>query len=191
LKKFIYVSTDEVYGECEEQKSEGDILAPRNPYSASKAFGSLLHVAYENTYPNFKGKLAETRFCNVFGPRQDIAKIMPKIKKSIEEGHPIPVHNEGAGYREYIYVKNIPPAIDLILEKGTGVYNITLNDGFKVKELIRKAEELTGKKVVIQPSERPGMDMKYQMDASRIKELGWTPLYTFEQGLKEYLSQLS
>lgn len=188
LKKFIYVSTDEVYGECETQMKEMDRLEPRNPYSASKAVGSLVRIAYENTYPSLHGKTAETRFCNVFGPRQDIAKIFPKIKKSVEEGISIPVHNEGKGYREYIYVKNIPPAIDLILHEGHGVYNLTLNDGFTVKELIDKTQEVTGKEVPTHPSERPGMDMKYQMDGSRIRELGWEPLYSFEEGLREYLN---
>jgi nucleoside-diphosphate-sugar epimerase len=188
LKKFIYVSTDEVYGECEVKKKEGDILYPKNPYSCSKAAGSLMHIAYENTYPQLRGKIAETRFCNVFGPRQDTRKIMPLIKHALESGESIPVHNEGKGYREYIYVKNIPPAVEYILQKGEGVYNLTLNDGFTVKELIERAEKVTGKKVPTMPANRPGMDMKYQMDSTRIQiELGWKPLYPFEEGLAEYL----
>lgn len=189
LKKFIYVSTDEVYGECEEKKKEGDVLHPKNPYSASKAAGSLIHMAYENTYPELQGKIAETRFCNVFGPRQDTRKIIPLIKYALERGKPIPLHNGGTGYREYIYVKNIPPAIELILEKGLGVYNLTMNDGLTVRQLIERAEKVTGKKVPTYESNRPGMDLKYQMDASRIcNELGWKPLCGFDEGLEEYLS---
>lgn len=187
LKKFIYISTDEVYGECEHPMKESEVLLPKNPYSASKAIGSIIRPAYANTY-GLMDKTAETRFCNVFGPRQDIAKIMPKIKRALDTGEAIPVHNEGKGYREYIYVKNIPPAIDLILEKGTGVYNITLNDGFTVKELIEKTESVSGKKIPTKTAERPGMDLKYQMDATRIRELGWKPLYSFEEGLKEYFT---
>ncbi len=189
LKKFIYVSTDEVYGECENRKKENDMIFPKNPYSCSKAVGSLLRITYENTYEQLKNKTAETRFCNVFGPRQDKRKIMPAIKESIENGYSIPLHNEGTGYREYIYVKNIPPAIDLILEKGNQTYNVTLNDGLTVRQLIEKAEKVTGKKVTTHPNNRPGMDMKYQMDNARIMELGWKPLYNFEQGLKEYLCE--
>lgn len=189
LKKLIYVSTDEVYGECEHQKSEEEIMFPKNPYSCSKAAGSLLRIAYDNTYASLKDKTAETRFCNVFGPRQDSAKIMSAIKRSIKGEYSIPLHGGGGGYREYIYVKNIPPAIELILEKGDRTYNLTSNDGFTVKELIEKAEKVAGKKVVTHPGDRPGMDMKYQMDATRIKELGWKPLYSFEEGLKEYLCE--
>lgn len=188
LKKFIYVSTDEVYGECETKKKEGDILHPKNPYSCSKAAGSLMHITYENTYSELRGRIAETRFCNVFGPRQDTRKIMPLIKHALDTGSSISVHNEGKGYREYVYVKNIAPAIELILEKGEGVYNLTLNDGFTVKELIERAEKVTGKKVPTHPANRPGMDMKYQMDGTRIQtELGWKPQYQFDEAIKEYL----
>ena len=187
LKKLIYVSTDEVYGECDHRMSEDEIILPRNPYSCAKAAGSLIRISYENTYPSLKGKTAETRFCNVFGLRQDTTKIMSAIKKSIEEGGSIPLHQDGKGYREYIYIKNIPPAIDLILEKGLGVFNVTLNDGFTTQELIKKAEKVTGRKINTHPSHRSGMDMKYQMDSSRIRELGWKPPYSFEEGLKEYL----
>lgn len=189
LKKFIYVSTDEIYGECEHKKKEDEIIFPKNPYSCSKAFGSLMRITYDSTYDELKSKTAETRFCNVFGQRQDKRKIMPAIKESLAGQYSIPLHNDGVGYREYIYVKNIPPAVDLILEKGEGVYNVTLNDGFSVRQLIALAEEVTGKKALTHPSNRPGMDMKYQMDNSRIKALGWQPLYTFKQGLEEYLCE--
>jgi dTDP-D-glucose 4,6-dehydratase len=123
------------------------MLAPRNPYSCSKAMGSLMRISYDNTYAALKGKTAETRFCNVFGPRQDTRKIMPIIKRALEAGAPVPVFDTGESYREYIYVDNIPPAIDLILEKGTGVYNVTNNDGYTVKSLIKKAEEVAKKSV--------------------------------------------
>jgi dTDP-D-glucose 4,6-dehydratase len=189
LKKYIYVSTDEVYGECDVRKNEHDPMLPRNPYSASKAAGSLLRIAYENTYKHMQGAMAETRFCNVFGPRQDVRKILPIIKESVETGKPVPMFDTGGSYREYIYVKNIPPAIEKILEEGTGIYNVTLNDGYTVKDLIAKAEEVSGKKIATVLSHRPGIDMKYQMDSSRMLALGWLPTYTFERGLKEYLEQ--
>ena len=189
LKKLIYVSTDEVYGECEHRKKEEEIMFPKNPYSCSKAAGSILRISYDNTYASLKDKTAETRFCNVFGPRQDSAKIISAIKRSLNGEYSIPLHGGGGGYREYTYVKNIPPAIELILEKGDRTYNLTSNDGFTVRELIQKAEKVTGKKITTHPGNRPGMDMKYQMDATRIKELGWKPLYSFEEGLKEYLCE--
>ena len=188
VKKFLYVGTDEVYGECDHPMREDEIILPRSPYSCSKAFGSLMRVAYDNTYPHLQGKTAEIRMCNVFGPRQDTRKILPQIKASLAGGHTIPLHNDGEGYREYIYVKNIPPVIELILEKGTGVYNVGEERGLTVRELIARAERDTGKKVTTHPSHRSGMDRKYQTDSTRVKELGWKPLYSFEQGLEEYLA---
>lgn len=187
LKKLLYVSTDEVYGECEYLKKEEDIIFPKNPYSASKAVGSLLRLAYDNTYSYLKDKTCETRFCNVVGGRQDSRKVLPRIIKSIQDGTPMPVHNGGTGKREYIYVKNIPPVIDLLLEKGDRTYNVTNNDLLSVNELIEKVESLTGKKITKTESHRPGMDNIYQMDATRLKNLGWKPLYSLDEGLKEYL----
>ena len=187
LKKFLYVSTDEVYGECEHKKTESEIILPKNPYSCSKAVGSLMRYAYDNSFKELANKTVETRFCNVFGPRQDKRKILPAIKESLEGNYSIPLHQGGKGYREYVYVKNIPPAIDLIIEKGDGTYNLTLNDGYTVEELITIAEKVSGKKCTTHPSYRQGMDLKYQMDASKLEKLGWKPLYTFEEGLAEYL----
>jgi len=191
LVRLLYVSTDEVYGECEHRKDETEILFPRNPYSCSKAVGSLFRIAYDNSFKELFDKTSETRFCNVFGPRQDKRKILSAIKQSMLGKYSIPLHDGGTGYREYIYVKNIPPVIDLILKskKGNRVFNVTLNDGYTVKELIKAAEEVCGMKCQTHSSHREGMDMKYQMDSSRLRELGWKPLYSFKKGLKEYLCQ--
>ena len=188
LKKFMYVSTDEIYGECEHAMREDEMLAPRSPYACSKAAGSLMHSAYKNTYPSLAGKTVEIRPCNAFGPRQDTPKILSRIKESMKTGEPVPLHNDGKGYREFIYVKNIPPAIDLILEKGEGVYNVGSGVGFTVVELIKKVEEVTGKKIATTPAHRSGMDMRYETDSSRLQSLGWRPQYSFEEGLKEYFS---
>ncbi len=187
LKKLVYISTDEVYGECDHLKTEDEILFPKNPYSFSKAYGSLLRIAYDNTYPELKNKTAETRFCNVFGPRQDERKIMPLIKRAIKDGTPVPLHNGGGGYREYIYVLNIPPIVEEIMRHGNRTYNVTLNDGFTVKELIAEVEHITGKKVPTVPAERAGMDMKYQMNATRVLELGCDYEWDFDFGIKDYL----
>jgi dTDP-glucose 4,6-dehydratase len=187
LKKIMYVSTDEIYGECDHPMREDEMLSPRSPYACSKAAGSLMKTTYENTYPSLQGKIIEIRPCNNFGPRQAPEKILARIKQSYVSGEPVPLHNEGVGYREFLYVKNVPPAIDLILERGEGVYNIGLRDGITMVDLIKKVESITGRKIVTIPATRSGMDMKYQIDSSRIVELGWKPEYSFEDGLREYL----
>lgn len=186
LKKLLYVSTDEVLGNCEYNKTEEDIIFPKNPYAASKAVGSLLRLAYDNTYESIKDKTCETRFCNVVGERQDPRKILPAIIKGIKEDSPVPVHNGGTGYREYIFVENIPPLIDLLLEKGDRVYNVTQNEGFTVNELVEKCEQIIGKKIKTTESHRPGMDTAYRMDSSRVRSLGWQPVISFEDGIRKY-----
>lgn len=182
LKKLVYISTDEVYGECEHKKKEDEILFPKNPYALSKSMGSLLRLTYDNTYPELKDKTAETRFCNVFGPRQDARKILANLKTHSN----IEVHNGGEGYREYLYVKNIPQAVELVMLKGYRTYNITLNEGFTVNELIEMVNKIKPIKII--EGNRPGMDLKYQMDNSRIVELGWKPEYNFLDGIFEYFN---
>src|SRR3989338_7161117 len=180
LKKIMYVSTDEIYGECDHPMREDEMLAPRSPYACSKAAGSLMRVAYENTYPILLGRTVEIRPCNIFGPRQAREKILARIKESLQTGEPLPLHNEGKVYREFLYVKNIPSALDLVLEKGDGVYNVGAAEGHTVLELIEKVEKITGKKIRTIPERRSGMDMRYETDSTRIKALGWKPSYTFD-----------
>lgn len=189
LKRLLYASTDEVYGECDHAKGEEEIIFPKNPYSVSKAFGSILRLAYDNTYPELRDKTCETRFCNVFGPRQDARKILPAIKRALQGGAPVVLHNEGKGFRQFIHVEEIPPVIDLLLEKGHRTYNITTAEGFTVLELIGIAEKITGKKVPTTPGKRSGMDMRYEMSPARIHmEFGWKPEQTFEDRFAPYLS---
>jgi len=185
LKKLVYISTDEVYGECEVRKTEEDIIFPKNPYACSKAFGSLVRITYDNTYPELKNKTAETRFCNVVGNRQDDRKILPRIITSIKNNTAIPVHNGGKGYREYIHVENIPEAVELVMLKGDRTYNVTLNDGYTVLQLITECAKILGREIPTVESNRPGMDLKYQMDNSRILALGWKPKISFIDGLKQ------
>jgi len=191
LKRLIYVSTDEVYGECEHRKREDEIIFPRNPYSLSKAVGSLMRLAYDNTYKDLHDKTSETRFCNVFGPRQDTRKIIPAIKHALDTDTPLPVHNDGKGYREYIYIKEIPPVIEkILLDTREGrTFNVTANYGYTVEQLILMAVDITGKQITAVPSERSGMDVKYQMSNERLHNtFEWQPQYTFKEAFAAYLA---
>jgi len=189
LKKLLYVSTDEVYGECDHPKREDEIIFPKNPYSLSKAFGSLLRLAYDNTYRELRDKTVETRFCNVFGARQDDRKIIPAIKRALNGGKPLSLHNGGAGFRQYIHVSEIPPLIDLLLERGSRTYNITSGEGYTVRQLVDMAEEITGKTVPFTVGNRSGMDVKYEMSSKRLTEsFGWSPSKTFREHYQEYLT---
>lgn len=187
LKKLIYIATDECYGECEYRKNERDILFPRNPYALSKAIGSLMRITYDSNFKELTNKTCETRFCNIFGPRQDDRKIIPAIKRALDTGEPLDLHNGGTGYREWLYVKEIPLVMDLLLEKGNRVFNVTANNGYTVRELVDLAQHITGKKIKITNGERKGMDLQYKMDAARIRELGWKSQYNFTKAFKAYV----
>lgn len=181
LEKLLYVNTDEVYGECEFPKTEEDLMFPRNPYAASKAMCSYIRTSYDSTYSELHNKTAEVRMCNIFGSRQDKRKILPLLFHSRKTGEAVPLQEEGVGYREYLYVKNVAPAFELILQKGHRVYNLTAKDGCTVLDLIDKIGN-----IMTYPSTRKGMDRWYRMDNTRIRDLGWQPLYSFTEGLTEY-----
>lgn len=188
LKKLLYVSTDEVYGECDHPKNETEILFPKNPYALSKSFGSQLRLAYDNTYPTLKDRTVETRFCNVFGDRQDDRKIIPAIKRALNGGKPLELHNGGLGYRQYIHVSEIPPVVAMLLENGNRTYNVTAGEGYTVAELITFAQNIVGRKVPMVLKMRSGMDMRYEMDCSRLRdEFNWQPSKQFTDHFKEYL----
>lgn len=188
LKKFLYVSTDEVYGECDHRKEEHEIIFPRNAYACSKAFGSLLRLAYDNSYPELRDKTCETRFCNVFGGRQDDRKLLPAIKRALNGGKPLELHNKGMGYREWIHVFDIPPVIELLLEKGHRTYNITTEFGCTAIDAIEAVERALGKRIPTVPGKRVGMDMKYQMSGARMREeFGWTPSIDPAEAIIEYM----
>lgn len=190
LKKLLYVSTDEVYGECDHPKEEDEIIFPRNPYSLSKAMGSLLRLAYDNTYEDLRDKTCETRFCNVFGPRQDDRKIIPAIIRAITGGAPVALHNGGHGFRQYIHVGEIPPLIELLLAKGTRTYNVTAGEGYTVNELLSLTERLTDRRVPTVEAKRPGMDVRYEMSSARlISEFNWKPQAKFEESFFHYLNE--
>lgn len=188
LKKLLYVSTDEVYGECDHAKDETEILFPKNPYALSKAFGSLQRLAYDNTYPELKDKTCETRFCNVFGPRQAPQKILSAIKRAADGGKPVVLHNRGEGYRQFIYVKEIPPVIEMLLERGHRTYNVTAGYGGTVMDLILLAEEILGRPIPTVPGKRAGMDLRYEMSSKRLREeFGWQPRLHFRETYAAYL----
>lgn len=189
LRRLLYVSTDEVYGECDHPKTEDEIIFPKNPYACSKAFGSILRLAYDNSFAELRDKTVETRFCNVFGPRQDDRKIIPAIKRAMFSGTPLKLHNNGEGYRQFIYVKEIPPLIDLLLERGHRVYNITSGRGYTISELCDLAYKLTGRVIPVVAGNRSGMDMRYEMSGWRLfDEFRWKPQDDFEDKFKEYLN---
>ncbi len=189
VKRFLQISTDEVYGSLPETGSfrETTPLAPNSPYSASKAGADFLVRAYVHTYDL---DAVITRCSNNYGPYQFPEKLIPLMITNAVEDKPLPVYGDGLNVRDWLHVEDHCRAIWLVLEKGKKgeVYNIGGSNEWHnlalVKELLRimkKPETL-----ITFVKDRPGHDRRYAIDASKIRqELGWKPLYDFSAGLRQ------
>jgi dTDP-glucose 4,6-dehydratase len=187
--RYLQVSTDEVYGALGETGlfCESTPLAPNSPYSASKASGDMIVRAYYQTY----GLPANiTRCSNNYGPYQFPEKLIPLMIHNAREDRPLPVYGDGMQIRDWLHVRDHCSAISAVLERGTAgeVYNIGGNNERANIEIIRLILRELGKpeSLITYVKDRPGHDRRYAIDNTKITgELGWKPLYTFEQGMRE------
>jgi len=194
-KRFYHISTDEVYGTlgAEGLFTETTPYAPNSPYSASKASSDHFVRAYGETYGL---PYVITNCSNNYGPNHFPEKLIPLFINNIIESKPLPVYGNGRYTRDWLFVKDHAVAIDTAFHKGKNfeTYNIggfnewqnidlvTLLCSIMDKKLNR--EEGSSKKLITYVTDRPGHDLRYAIDASKIKnELGWEPSVTFEQGL--------
>ena len=185
LDVFVQVSTDEVYGEIPEGKfREGDPLDPRNPYAATKASADLLAKSYKTTY----GVPAViTRSCNNFGPRQHEEKLIPKFILRSSQGESLPVYGDGSNVREWIYVKDNCRAIETVVHEASAgeVYNIGSGEEMRNIDVTRKIIQKTDASMdqIEFVEDRKGHDYRYSLNSTKIEELGWSPEWSFDQGL--------
>ena len=186
-KKFIHVSTDEIYGDLENKDSfkENDILKPSNPYSASKAAADLLVGSYQRTYGIDS---IITRCTNNFGPNQFPEKLIPKTIIRAAQNLKIPLYGDGNQIRSWIHVIDHVSAIDALLCKGKSgeIYNITAWNEISNKNIVEKILKIMKKSsnLIEFVSDRPGHDKHYSIDSSKIKnEINWIPKYTFDDAL--------
>ena len=196
-RRFYHVSTDEVYGSLGETGyfTEATAYDPRSPYSASKASSDHLVRAYYHTY----GLPVVISNCsNNYGPNHFPEKLIPLIIHNIQENRPLPVYGDGKYTRDWLWVKDHAAAIDLIYHKGkTGdTYNIGGNNEWTNIDLVEKLCDMmdaalnrpagSSRKLITFVKDRPGHDKRYAIDASKLmKELGWSPSLSHEEGFKE------
>ncbi|BBB91621.1 MAG TPA: dTDP-glucose 4,6-dehydratase [Methylomusa anaerophila] len=189
VKKYLQVSTDEVYGAlgAEGLFTEETPIAPNSPYSASKAGADLMVRAY---YETFGLPVNITRCSNNYGPYHFPEKLIPLMVTNALENKELPVYGDGLHVRDWLHVSDHCQAIDQVLHRGSvgEVYNIGGNNEKTNIEIVRNILAALGKPdtLIRYVKDRPGHDRRYGIDATKIKrELGWKPLYTFEQGLIE------
>ncbi len=187
IKRYIQISTDEVYGSIEQGSfTEESPLQPNSPYSASKASGDLMVRAYYRTYglPTII-----TRSSNNFGPYQYPEKLIPLFITNAMDDQPLPLYGDGKNVRDWLYVLDNCEAIDVVLHKGKvgEVYNIGAGNEMQNIQITEMILEFLGKpKSLIQPvPDRPGHDRRYSVDTSKIRALGWTPRHDFREALRK------
>ncbi len=183
-EKFINISTDEVYGSVEQGHSlETDMLEPRSPYSSTKAAADLLGQSY---YVTHGLPVITTRCSNNFGPRQHVEKFIPKVITNIFTGQKIPLYGDGKNMREWIYVKDHFIALDTIIRKGEPgeIYNISSGYEKQNIEVLQTIFDIMGGEELLEyVNDRPGHDRRYSVDCSKLRALGWEPIYPFENAL--------
>jgi dTDP-glucose 4,6-dehydratase len=185
LRRFIQISTDEVYGSVETGSSrETDALMPRNPYSASKAGADRLAYSYFATYAL---PVLVTRASNNYGPYQYPEKLIPLFVTHAIDDIPVPLYGDGLNVRDWLHADDHCRAIDLLLEQGVPGETYNIGGGNEVPniELTRMILALVGKpeRLIHPVTDRPGHDRRYSLDCGKLRALGWAPQVAFEQGL--------
>lgn len=199
LKKFIHVSTDEVYGESmllddDVKKTEQSILCPTNPYAATKAAAELIAQSY---YHSFRMPIIITRGNNVYGPRQYPEKVIPRFIKQLRENQPVTIQGDGSCLRAFLHVDDAAAAFMTILERGAvgEIYNIGCDEGMEYSiieiahMLIRLIKGNTESEWIQRVEDRPFNDKRYYISNSKLKAMGWRICVNFEDGIRDLLAQ--
>ncbi|XP_073118939.1 trifunctional UDP-glucose 4,6-dehydratase/UDP-4-keto-6-deoxy-D-glucose 3,5-epimerase/UDP-4-keto-L-rhamnose-reductase RHM1 [Henckelia pumila] len=191
IRRFIHVSTDEVYGETDEDavvgNHEASQLLPTNPYSATKAGAEMLVMAYGRSYGL---PVITTRGNNVYGPNQFPEKLIPKFILLAMKDKTLPIHGDGSNVRSYLYCEDVAEAFEVVLHKGEvgHVYNIGTKKERRVIDVAKDICNLFNMdpdKSIQFVENRPFNDQRYFLDDEKLKNLGWFERTTWEEGLKK------
>jgi dTDP-glucose 4,6-dehydratase len=190
VRKFIHISTDEVYGSIREGSfRETDILSPSSPYSSSKAGSDLLALSYFTTYDL---PVIITRCTNNFGPCQYPEKLIPLFVTNLLDGKKVPVYGTGKNVRDWIHVGDHCRAIDFLLNRGDSgeIYNIGGENEKTNLEITEKVLTLLEKddSMIEYVQDRPGHDFRYSLNCTKLRRLGWKPSRSFEEALRDTVS---
>ena len=190
ITKFVHVSTDEVYGELDFDPTtfftEETPLQPNSPYSASKASSDFLVQAYHHTYGL---PINITRCSNNYGPYHFPEKLIPLTISRVLNEEKVPIYGDGQNIRDWLHVFDHCTAIDLVLHEGVNgeVYNVGGHNERTnlevVKTIIKTLEK--SEELITFVADRLGHDRRYAIDATKLKKLGWQPIYTFETGIAQ------
>lgn len=187
VERFLHISTDEVYGSIDEGSFvETDLLAPRSPYSASKAGSDLIALAYHETHGL---PVVVTRSSNQFGPYQFPEKLIPYFVTTLLDGGVVPLYGDGLNVRDWLFVRDNCEGVDLVLRKGDvgQVYNVGAGNERTNRDVTDQLLSILGKdeSSVRYVEDRKGHDRRYSIDAAKLAALGFTPERSFDEALEE------
>jgi dTDP-glucose 4,6-dehydratase len=187
LRRFIQISTDEVYGSVPEGSSvETDELKPRNPYAASKAGADRLAYSFWATYGV---PVTITRASNNYGPFQFPEKVIPLFISNAIDNIPVPLYGAGLNIRDWLHVMDHCRGVDAVIEHGSAgeVYNVGGGNEVRNVDLTHSLLRLANRpeSLIKKVEDRKGHDLRYSVDTSKVQKLGWTPQVPFDEGLKD------
>lgn len=188
LERYVHISTPEVYGNCNGYVNENNALNPSTPYAVSRAAADMSLKTFFNVY---QFPYVSTRAANVFGPGQQLYRIIPKTIMFIKLGKRIPLHGGGYSERSFIHINDVASATLKIAERGTvnNVYHIATEQQITIRDLVTLICRKMGasfESVVETSEDRKGKDAAYVLDSSKIRnELGWRDLISLENGIDE------
>jgi dTDP-glucose 4,6-dehydratase len=191
IERFLHISTDEVYGSIDApgRFDEADPLTPNSPYAVSKASADLLARAYRVT---FGYPITVTRTANNFGPYQYPEKAIPLFITNLLDDEKIPLYGTGANVRDWTYVVDNAVAQWLVLTRGQPgeVYNVGAANEMSNRELTMRILERfgLGEEMIAHVADRPGHDLRYAVDTTKVRALGWSPADSFDDALDKTLA---
>jgi dTDP-glucose 4,6-dehydratase len=190
LRRYLHISSPEVYGTCVGTVREDAPLNPSTPYAASKAAADMLLETYRR---QFGFPLLSVRATNVYGARQQLFKIIARSVIFVKLGKTIELHGGGRAVKSYIHIRDVSRGELAILEHGRlgELYHLSPDQGVAVRDVVQTIATRLGKRledVAVTVDERPGQDAAYVIDSSKARtELGWRPTVRFEDGIAEVI----
>ncbi len=188
LDKYIHISTPEVYGSCEGYVKEDHVLNPSTPYAVSRAAADMSLKTFFNVY-DFP--VVSTRAANVFGPGQQLYRIIPRTIMFIKMGKKLPLHGGGFSERSFIHIDDVSSATKLIAEQGRSgdIYHIATEKQISIRALVQMICDkmnINFDDIVEESGDRKGKDAAYTLDSTKLRtELGWQDKITLEHGVEQ------
>lgn len=188
LRKYVHISTPEVYGNCEGLVKENTFYSPSTPYAVSRAAADLSLMSF---FKNYTFPVVFTRAANVYGPGQQLYRIIPRTILFFLTGRTLELHGGGHSVRSFIHIRDVVEGTAKVMRQGTppDIFHFSTTETISIRALVEKIAERVG--IVFEDrvkivDERPGKDAAYLLDSSKAnRELGWEPTISLEDGISE------